>query len=92
MEAQASPIDAIPVLSELAPAVGTGGVGTGVVGIVTGAVGVATGGAVGTYTCQLLHQIFSIYVNLRQEGREQQVQQMMIQDTEPGQRRREEQG
>jgi hypothetical protein len=62
MEAHTIPIAATPVLRELAPAVGTGveGIDVGVEGIGAGAVGVATGGAVGTYTGQLLHQVFSV--------------------------------
>lgn len=84
MEAHTIPIAATPVLRELAPAVGTGveGIDAGVEGIGAGAVGVATGGAVGTYTGQLLHQVFSKYLDLRQAGREQRVQQMLIQEPE----------
>src|SRR6478735_7280387 len=84
MEAHTIPIAATPVLRELAPAVGTGveGIDAGVEGIDAGAVGVATGGAVGTYTGQLLHQVFSKYLDLRQAGREQRVQQMLIHERE----------
>lgn len=73
MEAQAIPIAATPVLRELAPAVGTG-----VAGIGAGAVGVTTGGAVGTYMSQLLHQVLLRYLYLRQAGREQRVQRMLV--------------
>lgn len=75
MEAQAIPIAATPVLRELAPAVGTGVAGRG-----AGAVGVTTGGTVGTYRGQLIHRVFSKYLDLQQAGREQRVQRMLVHD------------